>query len=768
MSGEERRRDGTLDERVVEFIYGELSATDEAALRKELEQRPDLQAQVDELVALQRNLDTIETPEPPAEVVADIMAYAAGRSRVVRTEPVPEKRLTLADIFRWLTQPQVGMAMAAMLVVAVGVYMGQSARRPAEPGSAQEVKERMRPTRAVSKKDEAPTAAAKAAPTTPARGKLTAADDPGESAVDESPQFQQKEAEREPAATPAAAEAGAAATRQPPGRDDGRAAQQKAEASGDDKNKASKAVADLPLQEAKREEATAEKSRNIEPTVEEPGQVDLDGTKADQGLSAGTTGSGGRAGLDEGQRKGGDKVAVRSLVDSLQRRRDDSGVASTSDRWNDQGATKDGNANLDNQLFKAGDSANLGAAEGAPVDSSVELDDSTHKQVNIPRKERRKKVVAKKVAGKKSETATGLSKDSSSGYNAKTPALLAESEEAPAEGVSSGGDVARGETREWVGNTYNRAVEEQAGGAISQVESTSLKKSAESHPKKPGFYKEKADTDGPAKPQEVAPNRPAARTSVDEGWGVVPTTVPSSSLLKPESVNPEAGSEYTVVVEKGEAKLDFGDDSSDDYRGVRQATESAPEAPAPVATAVPMEPVAEDVDLAELSVDEDSGGEDGEFAAPMADQEEPLDIASKQAVVTEKEIESKVNEEEANEVVAMVTDEKKAEKKKAEASKEKQQSDHASKCDERWAQLLAFEAAGEHGKALKLMKMFRSGPCEGTRSQSAMDMREAQIYIASGKRSKARKVLKRLQKVPAMEQKAMDMMESIEGDGYVQ
>jgi hypothetical protein len=239
--------------------------------------------------------------------------------------------------------------------------------------------------------------------------------------------------------------------------------------------------------------------------------------------------------------------------------------------------------------------------------------------------------------------------------------------------------------------------------------------------------------------------------------------------VKPVSVNPEAGSEYTVVVEKGEAKLDFGDDASKDYRGLNQAAESAPQVPVAVAAEAPMEPViADDAELAELNSDEDSGGEEGELAAPMADQEEPVDLASKKVAVAEEMVELQAKKEEANEAIAMAADEKKAEKKKAETSDELKQSEHATKCDERWAQLLAFEQAGEHGKALKLMKMFRSGPCEGTRSQSAMDMREAQIYIASGKRSKARKVLKRLQKVPAMEQKAMDMMESIEGDGYTQ
>jgi hypothetical protein len=771
VSGDERRLDGTLDERVVEFVYGELSAVDDAALRKELEQRPDLQAQVDELVALQRNLDTIDTPEPPAEVVADIMAYAAGRNRVVRTEPVPEKRLTLADILRWLIQPQVGMAMAAMLVVAVGVYMGQSARRPTEPGSAREVKERMRPTRAVAKKNEVSATAAKAESAPPTSGKLVAPDEAVESKVAEPLEEQQKkDAERERAAAPPTAEK-AAAARQAPQQELAQPVMQEAEASGEEQNAELELVPDQRAKEGRREPAVTERSPENMPVVEEPGQVVMDGAKADQNMAAGAAGSGGSAGLGEGQRKGGDKVAVRSLVDSLQRRRNDSGVAAANDRWDDIGAKKDGNIDLDNQAFKTGDSANIGLAQGAPADSSVELDDSTHKQVNIPRKERRKKVLEKKVAGKKkSGVATGLAKESAATYNMKTPALAAELEEAPAEGVSAGGDVARGEKREWVGNTYNRAVEgDNAGGSFSQSKTTPVKENAKAQVAESKFAEIAAESDGPTKPREAAPNRPAARTSVDAAWGVVPTTVPGGSLVKPVSVNPAAGSEYTAVVDKGEVKLDFGDDGvAKDNGFLSQATDTASQSPAPVVvTEAPMEPVmAESEDLGELATDEDLGGEDGELAAPMADNEDSVDVAYQQKVV-KRAMETQAQKEEANEVIALVSDEKKAEKKK-ESKEELKKSDHATKCDERWAQLLAFEQAGEHGKALKLMKMFRTGPCEGNRTESAMDMREAQIYIASGKRSKARKMLKRLQKVPAMEQKAMDMMESIEGDGYTQ
>ncbi len=148
MNGDLRGLGQPLDERVVEFVYGELSPAAKAAFSQELARRPELQAQVDQLLALGQHLDHVPVPEPPPDVVADIMAYAASRHRVVASKQGRD-RITLADLLGWLTTPQAGLAMAAVLVIAVGVYMGQSARRATEPGSAQEVKETMRPTRTV-------------------------------------------------------------------------------------------------------------------------------------------------------------------------------------------------------------------------------------------------------------------------------------------------------------------------------------------------------------------------------------------------------------------------------------------------------------------------------------------------------------------------------------------------------------------------------------------------------------------------------------------
>lgn len=732
MSGDEKRWDGSLDERVVEFVYGELSATDEAAFRQELEQRPDLRAQVADLTALRRSIDTIETPEPPAEVVADILAYAAGRNRVVRTEPVPEKRLTLADIFGWLIRPQVGMAMAALLVVAVGVYMGESARRPMEPGSAQEVKERMRPTRTVATGEEAAvaTSEAESAPA-PASEKPTAADEAVESKVAQPLDDQKKvAAERQPAtplAEEKAAEAAGAGSR-------AAQVQQVLETTGGEEERKEVSVAERATQEGKRKQVAGEESRWAEQVVEEPNQVVLDGAKAKQDTTPGAGSSGGKAGLDAGQRKGGDKVAVRSLVDSLDRRRDKSGLAATNDRYADQGATKDANADLSGRGLKLDDHANSGLAGSPAVDSTLEMDDSTHKQVNIPRKERRKKVAEKKLAGKKAQE----------------------------------------EKREWVGNTYNRAVDgDNAGGGFFKAETATAKDNAEAVPamnsKSPAREESKleetgtvaeavAAEDGPMKPQEEAPTRPAARTSVDEAWGVVPTSVPSDSLVKPVSVNPEAGNEYTAVLKKGEVKLDYGDDGmAPDHRGESQAASAAPQAAEPIVLAAPDAPAeSSSEDLGELSADEDLAEEEAE--APMADKESSTDFAYEQAAPAVETEEAQLKPVEAT----------KAEKKKAETKEDMKESDKASVCDKYWSELLAMEQAGQNDKALKLLQMFRSGPCAGTRSQSALDMREAQNYIASGKRNKARKVLKRLQKVPAMEQKAMDMMESIEGDGFGQ
>lgn len=680
MSGDERRWDGPLDERVVEFVYGELSAVDEAAFRKELEKRPDLQAQVADLTALQRNIDAVKMPEPPAEVVADILAYAAGRNRFVRTEKVPKERLTLADIFRWLMQPQVGMAMAALLVVAVGVYMGQSARRPTEPGSAQEVKERMRPTRAVARSEAPPAESALAESAEAVEEEARAGDEAVESKVAKAPAEEVTRQTEQQAATVTVAE---------------------------------KTVAEEPQEQMPVQERIAREAEKSTPTSGLAGEENVANEVGPTALNQDSSGSAGGAELAEEARKVDGKIAVRSLVDSLDRRKRREGAVI--DDTLSGGGSEDANfrqGDLGGEALKsAATAAPADAAAGLARDGTFSRDDSTHKQVNIPRKERSKKVALEREAGKKSQDvgARGAAEDPDAA-RPREFSNLADAEDAPDIGdlsqLQKGGEKNRAEKREWVGNTYNRAVLKETADAPASAGDAAEAAGAAGPPER--------DNKGPQEPSELAPVKPVASTSVDEAWGVVPTAVPNGALVKPVSVEPESGAEYKTVMKKGKIKMDYGDDA-----------------------------VATD-------------------ASPMAVQGQPAEGADKQFVEEEEAIAAGKGEE------AQQAQAEPVEKKKAESKEEKQKPDQGYACDKYWKELLAFEKAGENEKALKLLLMFRSGPCAGTRSQEAMDMHEAQIYIAVGDRPKARKALKRLQKVPAMEQKAMDMMESIEGDGYTQ
>jgi hypothetical protein len=83
-------------------------------------------------------------------------------------------------------------------------------------------------------------------------------------------------------------------------------------------------------------------------------------------------------------------------------------------------------------------------------------------------------------------------------------------------------------------------------------------------------------------------------------------------------------------------------------------------------------------------------------------------------------------------------------------------------CKARWKELLVYETSGQSAAALKLLPMFRTGACKSYRPAQEVALKEAELLVASGKRSKARKALKKLRKIPAMEQKAMDMLEELE------
>ncbi|MBM4353030.1 MAG: hypothetical protein FJ109_04425, partial [Deltaproteobacteria bacterium] len=132
------------DIEVVDYLYGEMTPEHRAAFERRLQDEPALKAEVARLQALKIRLDGLPSSEPPPELVERVLAEAhAACRRRERQETGWLDRL--AESLRWLVRPQAGIALAAMLVVAVGIYMAREAKQPTRPGTPEQAREEMRP-----------------------------------------------------------------------------------------------------------------------------------------------------------------------------------------------------------------------------------------------------------------------------------------------------------------------------------------------------------------------------------------------------------------------------------------------------------------------------------------------------------------------------------------------------------------------------------------------------------------------------------------------
>lgn len=120
-----------LRDQAVEYLYGEMDSVRQADFLKAMESAPELADEFAQLRTLKGKLDALESPAPPAEAVANIMALAE-ESCQAKPEKAPSR---LAEWLYWLTRPQVGMGLAALLVVAVGLYVTREMDKPTQPGS---------------------------------------------------------------------------------------------------------------------------------------------------------------------------------------------------------------------------------------------------------------------------------------------------------------------------------------------------------------------------------------------------------------------------------------------------------------------------------------------------------------------------------------------------------------------------------------------------------------------------------------------------------
>jgi len=139
MEGGRNTRDKLPDERLVDFLYGEMPDEERREFLRQVDLKPELKAELEQYSSLKEKLDWIESPEPPPEAVANVLAAA---ERSVRGTP---NRLTIADVLSWLLKPQLGLAAAALLVVALGTYMLREASLPESPESPEAMKEALKP-----------------------------------------------------------------------------------------------------------------------------------------------------------------------------------------------------------------------------------------------------------------------------------------------------------------------------------------------------------------------------------------------------------------------------------------------------------------------------------------------------------------------------------------------------------------------------------------------------------------------------------------------
>ena len=138
MSGAGNRDREELRLLAMEYVYGEMEPAARRAFEDALAADPELKAEVAAFQALRSRLSEVPDPEPPAHLVADILAMA-DQACVDRT-----RRRSWSSLFQALLQPQVGLGLAALVVVAVGIYIMQEADKPMQPGSLESARKEFR------------------------------------------------------------------------------------------------------------------------------------------------------------------------------------------------------------------------------------------------------------------------------------------------------------------------------------------------------------------------------------------------------------------------------------------------------------------------------------------------------------------------------------------------------------------------------------------------------------------------------------------------
>ncbi len=145
------------DERVVDYIYGELGPADAARFEAEMQENPALAKDVRELQAVANMAASAAepVPDPPEGAVAEAMAAARTRCDQIRGAEASFWERVAA----WLLTPQLAGALTLVLVVSVGVYTIQTGVFDRDAADAPSVQQEMAPVGPVAEAEDAPAAA---------------------------------------------------------------------------------------------------------------------------------------------------------------------------------------------------------------------------------------------------------------------------------------------------------------------------------------------------------------------------------------------------------------------------------------------------------------------------------------------------------------------------------------------------------------------------------------------------------------------------------
>ncbi|MFH1530753.1 MAG: hypothetical protein ABIK09_08500 [Pseudomonadota bacterium] len=200
------------DERVVDYIYGELGPNEAARFEAEMERDPALAREVRDLqhVVLIATDAAASIPDPPEAAVAEALAAARARCDTARGA----EQGFWERIAAWLLTPQLAGALTLVLVISVGVYTLQTGVFDRDAAQGPSVKHEMAPVGPVLEAEETSAAAAprEEAKKEPPREEDAATGDGRDREVDHREQAKEPELEPQPPApkpeeTPTAASA---------------------------------------------------------------------------------------------------------------------------------------------------------------------------------------------------------------------------------------------------------------------------------------------------------------------------------------------------------------------------------------------------------------------------------------------------------------------------------------------------------------------------------------------------------------------------------